>query len=83
MDGSELALFIVITVAIVIQAIFVVATLTAGLLLMKKLRKVADEVQRMTEKGSIVAERLAPLGGLVVGLAQAMRIVMRKRKKYD
>lgn len=78
--NTEETLLIIITTALVLQILIIIAVLIAAFLLMRKIKKTTENVQKLTDKGTVIAERLAPVGGAAVGMLKVMQIVMKKRK---
>jgi len=78
---TEEILLTVLTVCIVILILVTVAVLTVILQIVRKLKKVTVEVQGLTEKGVIAAERMAPFSSAAVGALQIASIFLKKKRK--
>lgn len=78
--STEEVLLVVLTTALVIQILVIIAVLIAAFILIKRIKKTTENVQHLTEKGTVIAERLAPLGGATVGVFKVMQMVIKKRK---
>jgi cell division protein FtsL len=77
---TEEILLTVLTVAIVVLIIVVVLVLVFVLQILKRFKKIAAEVEHITERGRDAAERIAPLSAATVGVLQVARTLMKKRK---
>lgn len=76
---TEEVLLTVLTVAIVILIVSVIAVLLVVLSIARKVDHVTTQVQTVTDKGARVAEALAPVSVMAIGLLQALRVIVKRR----
>ena len=77
---TEELLLTVLTVAIVTLIIAVLAVLIVLFQTLRKFKTVSTELQQLTEKGTMAAERLAPFSAAAVAILQIGKALTKKRK---
>ena len=78
---TEETLLTVLTVSIVILIVVVLAVLIVILQTVRKLKQVTTEVQELTEKGMMMAERTAPFSAVAMSTLQIASLFLRRKKK--
>ena len=74
-------LLTVLTVSIVILILTVLAVLTVVLQILRKIKTVTTELQEMTARGTMAAERVAPLGFAAISFAYGFGQAINKLRK--
>lgn len=75
---TEEILLTVLTGSIVILILMVLIVLIVVLQTVRRLKKVTTEIQHLTEKGTMAAERMAPLSLAAMGTLQMASLLLKK-----
>ena len=76
----EQTLLTVLTVAVVILIVLIVTVLVVAWQALKRVKKASAEIQRLTEKSTLAAGKVAPWGAAAISAAQVNRIISKLRR---
>ena len=76
---TEEILLTVLTVAIVSLIITTLAVLIVLFQAVRKLKQATTEIQELAERGTLAAERMAPLSVGLVSVLQVAKLLMKQR----
>lgn len=78
--STEEILLTVLTIAIVILIIVVIAVLLMVLRVARKIKHLTEQAEAVADRGAKVAETLTPIGVTALGVLQALKILLVKRR---
>lgn len=75
---TEEILLTVLTASIVVLIIMVLVVLVVVLQTVRRLKKVTTEVQHLTERGTMAAERMAPVSMVAMSAVQIASLFLKR-----